>query len=255
MTHTVNTANTLEQHDQTKHYDVLVIGGGVLGLWSAKILAESGLVVALADKAHCGSGGSGGLMGALLPHMPSGWNDKKQFQFESLAVMPKLIKKLEAQTGIHTGYRRCGRVSPIRKPGFIRQTQSHVKKHVKAWRETKMNAGQDFTYEAIAHDGYQDWVEASYAPLGLAYETLTGRINPRLYMRALEEAVGQSADLIKGFDFGGYDEAQGVAFSKDGKHQIRAKKLVITAGYETFELLKPFIGEVIGRGVKGQAVC
>ncbi len=253
MTETLNTANTLEQHDQTKHYDVLVIGGGVLGLWSAKILSEAGLQVALADKSHCGSGGSGGLMGALLPHMPSGWNEKKQFQFEALASMPRLIERLEKQTGLTTGYLRCGRLSPIRKPGFLRQTQSHTKKHIKVWRETTQNAGQDFSYEVASINGYEQWVEPSFAPLGLAYETLTGRINPRLYIQALQASVLQKADIISGFDFDRYDEAAGVAVSKDGKHQIIARKLVMTAGYETFELLAPYIGESVGAGIKGQA--
>ncbi len=253
MPDTLQTQYGLAQLDQTRHYDALVVGGGVVGLWLAKILAEEGLDVVLADKGACGSGGSGGLMGALLPHMPSGWNDKKQFQFESLAAMPALIGKLESQAGLNTGYRRCGRVSPIRKPGFLRQTESHAKKHDRVWNTGQTNQGQNFIYEHISMRGFQEWVEPSYAPLGLAHETLSGRVNPRDYMEALRASVAEVADIVEGFDFSFFDEGTGQAHSKDGKYSILAGKLVLSAGYQSFELLKPFVGEVIGQGVKGQA--
>ncbi len=252
MSETPQIQNGLAQLNQTKRYDALVIGAGVLGLWTAKLLSEAGLSVILADKDLCGSGGSGGLMGALLPHMPSGWNDKKQFQFEALASLSGRVKKLEAETGISAGYRRSGRVSPIRKTGFLRQTESHVKKHKKVWQQGAAG-NASFIYEHISLRGLNQWVSSDYAQLGLAHETLTGRMNPRSYVAALKASVLEHADLVEGFDFGSFDEEAGQAFSKSGTQSILAGMAVVTAGYESFPLLKPFVGEEMGQGVKGQA--
>ncbi|MFN3500185.1 MAG: NAD(P)/FAD-dependent oxidoreductase, partial [Pannonibacter indicus] len=93
--------------------DVLVIGAGVFGLSTARAAAEAGLSVTLVEADQVGSGASGGVLGALMPHMPARWNAKKAFQFEALAGLEGHIARLEAETGLETGYRRCGRVLPI----------------------------------------------------------------------------------------------------------------------------------------------
>ena len=89
--------------------DLRVAGAGVVGLWTARLAAARGLKVLVLEARAAGSGASGGLPGALMPHMPEQWNPKKQFQFEALASLESEVEKLEAETGLACGYRRCGR--------------------------------------------------------------------------------------------------------------------------------------------------
>ncbi|MDP3862793.1 MAG: FAD-dependent oxidoreductase, partial [Phaeovulum sp.] len=61
--------------------DVTVRGGGVFGLSVAWECARRGAKVRLIERARIGAGSSGGVVGALAPHVPEQWNPKKQFQF------------------------------------------------------------------------------------------------------------------------------------------------------------------------------
>ncbi|PZR70212.1 MAG: D-amino-acid oxidase, partial [Stutzerimonas stutzeri] len=61
--------------------DLIVVGGGVMGLWTALFAARQGLSVHLAERRTIGAGASGGVLGALMPHLPDRWNAKKAFQF------------------------------------------------------------------------------------------------------------------------------------------------------------------------------
>ncbi len=61
----------------SKNYDLAIIGGGVVGLWCAYFAQKAGLKTALFEAKTIASGASGGLLGALMPHMPTQWNGKK----------------------------------------------------------------------------------------------------------------------------------------------------------------------------------
>ena len=60
--------------------DVTVRGGGIFGLACAWACAQRGARVRLIEARAIGAGSSGGLVGALSPHVPEQWNAKKQFQ-------------------------------------------------------------------------------------------------------------------------------------------------------------------------------
>ncbi|MEO1331864.1 MAG: FAD-dependent oxidoreductase, partial [Pseudomonadota bacterium] len=94
--------------------DVLIVGGGIVGLWCAVRARAEGLSCTLMDAGTIGQGASGGLLGALMPHQPTNWTDVKQFQLDALLALETEIAELEATTDIDCGYRRCGRLIPIR---------------------------------------------------------------------------------------------------------------------------------------------
>ena len=64
--------------------DLIVRGAGVLGLTVAWEAAKRGLKVCISDPNGIASMASGGIVGALAPHVPENWNSKKQFQFQGL---------------------------------------------------------------------------------------------------------------------------------------------------------------------------
>ncbi|MEQ8940117.1 MAG: FAD-dependent oxidoreductase, partial [Roseitalea porphyridii] len=102
--------------------DIAVIGGGIVGLWCALAAARRGARVALIEKRTIGAGASGGMLGALMPHQPVGWNEKKRFQLDGLLSLPGRIAELETATGHSCGYRRVGRLMPIAHPEKRRQS-------------------------------------------------------------------------------------------------------------------------------------
>jgi glycine oxidase len=152
--------------------DLLVVGGGVVGLWTARLAARRGMDVILADRGQIGGGASGGVLGALMPHMPERWNPKKQFQFEALRSLPDMIAALEAETGIATGYRRIGRLMPLSLPhhrALALERAGHVEE---VWRPH----GADLRWSVVERPARAGWPAAEAMAHGAVLETLTARL-------------------------------------------------------------------------------
>jgi glycine oxidase len=75
--------------------DVTVMGAGVIGLSIAWACLQRGVRVQVIDPHGVASGASGGIVGALAPHVPEQWNAKKEFQRDSLP--PASIPAMRAQ--------------------------------------------------------------------------------------------------------------------------------------------------------------
>ena len=88
-------------------------GRGIFGLSIAYACLRRGARVQVIDPSGIASGASGGPVGALAPHTPDGWNDKKQFQLESLLMARDFWPAVAALSGLPTGYTRSGRLQPI----------------------------------------------------------------------------------------------------------------------------------------------
>ncbi len=248
----------------SKYYDIAIVGAGVTGLWLAHRLAREDVSVILLDENAGRSAASYGLLGALLPHMPTGWNAKKQFQFEALTALPGRIADLENQTGLQTGYRQCGRIMPVRRAGFLRQTKAFARHHNNVWHQ---NGELMARYELAPARSFDRWLPSALAPLGIAHETLSARINPRQLVTALRKAVAgaEKIDQLDDFLFHHFDMASHQIHGtrhpgqlRERQQTIQARKLVITAGYKSFPLLAPLSGlsgtglADLGTGVKGQ---
>ena len=93
--------------------DLIVRGAGVLGLTVAWEAAKRGLKVCISDPNGIASMASGGIVGALAPHVPENWNSKKQFQFQSLINAEEFWNGVDTESGFNSGYARLGRLQPI----------------------------------------------------------------------------------------------------------------------------------------------
>lgn len=93
----------------TEHPDVLILGGGVIGLSTAWFLAEAGVRVAIVDKVDFGQQASWAGAGILSPvhreHTPTALD---QLRAQSWSLFPSLSRRLREQTGIDNGYFVCG---------------------------------------------------------------------------------------------------------------------------------------------------
>jgi glycine oxidase len=66
--------------------DLTVRGAGIFGLSVAWEAARRGARVRVIEAVAVGAGASGGVVGALSPHVPESWNGKKAFQLDSLLM-------------------------------------------------------------------------------------------------------------------------------------------------------------------------
>jgi glycine oxidase len=91
------------------HPDVLILGGGVIGLTTAYFLAREGIQVEVADKGDFGQEASWAGAGILPPGDPAfARTPFDQLRAHSVSLFPALSAELRERTGIENGYLRCG---------------------------------------------------------------------------------------------------------------------------------------------------
>jgi glycine oxidase len=225
--------------------DIAVVGGGIVGLWCAREAARRGAHVLLIEKRTIASGASGGMLGALMPHQPTGWNAKKQFQLDGLLSLPERVAKLEAETGLTCGYARIGRLMPIGHPEKHRQSAQWVEGAKTHWPD-----GCAWTVEDL--NPARGWLADHALPHGVNRDTLSARIDPRRLTAALRAAldtdsriaIRENTDVVR---LG----ANGTLVLDDGT-DITPGATIVAAGTGSFALIDPENPERIGRGVKGQ---
>ncbi len=89
--------------------DVLILGGGVIGLTTAYFLAKAGVRVALVDKGDFGQESSWAGAGIISPGNPKrAKSPLGQLRAKSSSLFPELSVELRERTGIDNGYLRCG---------------------------------------------------------------------------------------------------------------------------------------------------
>ena len=160
--------------------DVTVMGAGVFGLSVAYACAVRGASVRVIDPHGIASGSSGGLIGALAPHVPENWNDKKAFQFDSLIMADAFWRKVSELAGADVGYFRSGRLQPLADDRAVELARARALSAQNLWQGKAV-----WTVEAA---GSSTWMPPS--PSGLVvHDTLSGLIHPRRATRALADAV------------------------------------------------------------------
>lgn len=216
-----------------------------MGLWCALAASRKGAQVALIEKRTMGAGASGGLLGALMPHQPTGWNVKKQFQLDGLLSLPQRIAEIEEQTDLPCGYKRVGRLMPIanaEKRRQSRQWATGAKTNWPAtvhWRVIDDNPARGLLRdEALSH--------------GANHDTLSARLDPRALMASLAAAVRQDASIQVHEGLAVNTIHKGGAISLADGMTMAPGATIVAAGTSSFPLVDPNDPARIGRGVKGQ---
>src|SRR5262245_11114772 len=89
--------------------DVLIVGGGIIGLTTAYFLARAGVRVAVLDKGGLGQESSWAGAGILSPGNPKrAGTALGQMRARGAALFAELSAELREQTGIDNGYQCCG---------------------------------------------------------------------------------------------------------------------------------------------------
>jgi len=206
--------------------EVTILGAGIFGLAVAWACVERGASVRIIDPDGPLSGSSGGLVGALAPHVPENWNAKKAVQFDSLIAAEGYWAGVAAAGGADPGYLRSGRLQPLADEAAVALARQRAAEAATLWQ----GRAAWRVVEAGAHAGW-----APPSPTGLLIEdTLTARLSPRMAGRALMAALA-----ARGVDIATEGEASGLVIEATGWRGLRA--------------LSAELGQPAGDGVKGQS--
>ncbi|MDX3927198.1 MAG: FAD-binding oxidoreductase [Shinella sp.] len=230
--------------------DVLVVGGGIMGLWAALMAGREGLSVLVLERGRIGAGASGGVLGALMPHLPDRWNAKKQFQFDALVSLEAEVAGLEARTGLSAGYRRCGRVIPLAKPHLRQIALGHGRDAETSWRG-------EFAFTVGDEPVAPGWPATSSMACGLVFEGLAARVSPRGLLAVLRAALDGMANvaLREGAEATAIDPVAG-AVRLVGGERIAFGHAILSAGVSSFGFMDSLcspLARAAGSAVKGQA--
>jgi glycine oxidase len=242
-----------QSHALPSSADLVILGGGIMGLWAAVKAERLGIRTLLVDAGPLGQGASGGLLGALMPHMPDKWNDKKQFQFDALLSLEDEITEIEAETGMACGYRRSGRLIPLPKPHLRKIALGHSADAEACWRR----GDRRFRWNVLDRPLQKGWPDASFAAAGLVHDTFAARVSPRGLVSALAAFLRSATNvqIIEGLEAETIDSAANGIIFRDGE-SVTFGHCIVSAGHRSFPLLQgvsPPLKHPLGQPVKGQA--
>jgi len=204
--------------------DITVMGAGIFGLSIAWYCQSKGALVRVIDPGGPGAGASGGIVGALAPHVPENWNDKKAFQFDSLMMAEGFWREVEAVSGIDAGYGRLGRLQPLADDRAITLAQARATTAKELWQ----GQAQWSVVEAQAYP----W--APITPTGLLiHDTLSARVHPRRACASLAAGIVARAGEVL----------------REGAQQGR---VIWATGVAGLDELTAQHSRQVGNGVKGQ---
>ncbi|XDA97824.1 FAD-binding oxidoreductase [Sulfitobacter sp. LCG007] len=205
--------------------DITVRGAGIFGLSTAWACVRRGATVRVIDPAGPAAGSSGGVVGALAPHVPENWNVKKAFQLESLLMAESFWAGVAATGGKDPGYARTGRLQPIRDAQALEMARARRAGAATHWESHA-------AWDVIPAEG-AGWEPNS--PTGwLIQDTLSARIHPRNACHALVAALRE----------------RGVEVVPEGP---QSGLTVWATGAAGLAELGSDLGRDIGTGIKGQA--
>ena len=206
--------------------DVTIRGAGIFGLSIAWACVERGAKVVVVDPNGAGSGSSGGLVGALAPHTPENWNEKKAFQFESLIMAEDFWRRVDAVSGLSSGYARTGRLQPVVSEHALNMARQRAIFARDLWQGKA-------AWNVVQAGDFGNWAPKSETGF-LIHDTLSARMFPRLAGASIVAALKS-----KGVDILG--EAPSVG------------PTIWATGYRGLEELTQTRGRLVGAGIKGQS--
>ena len=207
--------------------DLTVRGGGSFGLCIAWEAAKRGARVRVIERTRIGAGASGGIVGALSPHVPESWNPKKAFQLESLLMAPDFWGGVEQVSGLETGYGRVGRLQPLADQAAVvlaRQRGENAKTLWQGRAEWRLVPATGAPWEPHSPSGW------------LVEDTLSARLHPRMAGQALVAAIrAKGGEVVIG----------------DAPNE---GPVIWATGLQGLQDLSDNLGRDVGGGVKGQAI-
>lgn len=227
--------------------DVIIIGGGVIGLSLACELAKEGLAVSVLDQGQMGQESSWAGAGILPPgNSEFARLPEARLRAASHALWPTWSARLRDETGIDNGFRNCGGLE-VQFAG----TGHSLDDEIAAWRR------EGVAVEPLSSGEARDREPALAGEVTSAYRLPEmGQVrNPRHVKALVSFALKQGVTLSPGtcvYDFDRADERIAGVETSSGKQ--RAGRFVIASGAWSTRLLAEVGCHAAVRPIRGQIV-
>ncbi len=229
-----------------QHPDILIIGGGVIGLTCAWYLAREGARVKVLDQSQPGSESSWAGAGILsaAPQIERASEPMDQLLAHSAKAFPRLSSELYENTGIDNGYRECGGVE-ILPTDEVNQNEHRAQ----TWREL----GIDF--EPITAATHQDIEPHLCTNIGASYffPTVAQVRNPRHLKALVADCSRLNVEILGGCTAMNWTRTGSlISSAQTSQGDICAGRYLIASGAWSAGLLRPLGVEVKIEPVRGQ---
>ena len=225
--------------------DILIVGGGVIGLTTAYRLAEQGVSVTVVDRRQPGQEASWAGAGMLPPGNLSGAvGPEAALRSLSHSLWEDLSAALKDRTGIDNGYRRCGAVETA-------HNEEDFRSQVEAWQ------AEGIRVDVLDREGLEQHVPDLNKDItaGAFLPDFSQARNPRHLKSLLAACNSLGVEII--------ESADRLALSSNGDRKVTAitptrnftaEKICVTAGAWSSQVLEPLGVKLPVRPVRGQVV-
>ena len=226
----------------TKTPDITIIGGGVIGLLTAREFFNAGATVTVVEKSLLGQESSWAGGGILLPLYP--WRQAQaitRLAIQSLSLYPALAAQLIADTGKDPEWTPCGLLI-TKNPDITEALDWCLSNHI--------------AYQRPDADFFNGLVTEPDNPLWLP-EIAQAR-NPRLVKSLKQDLINKGVRLIEHCELTGVTLAQNrITGITTTTGEFAVNQLIISAGAWTGQLFRKLFPELVGDApkiapVKGQ---
>jgi glycine oxidase len=204
---------------EKRSFDVVVVGGGVIGLACAWRLAQRGARVAVVERGEPGCGATRVAAGMLAPvgELSFGEPELLALTLEAARLFPEFVAELEATSGESTGYEQLGALHVA----LDRDEAAQLRRVHELQRSLELEA------EWLPPRKCRD-LEPGLAPSlhGGVYAAGEAAVDPRALTRALLAACGQ-----EGVDVYPGSEVRDGIFEGDRLNGVRTKTRPTASGH------------------------
>ncbi len=224
--------------------DITIIGGGIIGLLTAREFFLAGATVAIIEKNELGQESSWAGGGILLPLYPWRQPDAiSKLALQSLKLYPALATQLKNESSIDPEWNPCG----------LLMTKNSDFKTAVAWCDHN-----NILYKSAASDLFKDLNTESDNPLWLP--GIAQARNPRLVKSLKQDLINKGVSLIEHCEVTDVVVTNNrITAIKTGLGQLAVNQLILSAGAWTGQLFKSLLPAQADQApkiapVKGQMV-
>ena len=208
-------------------YDAVVIGGGLIGMLTARTLQMAGLKVALLEKNRLGGESSWAAGGILASFHPWRQSEPAGALIEaSQSAFPNLVAELQEETGVDSGLLHCGLL--VADPEDREQALAWARKH--GTRIEIIDRGQ---LAVLEPNLVKTLSAALLVPSAM-------QVQPRLLMKAIRKSlVLHGVEIIEGAEVTALQTRAGKVTGADTcQGTVSANQIVLCNGAWAQQLLK-----------------
>ena len=225
--------------------DVVIVGGGVIGMTAALELAHRGYAVTVFDQQQIGQEASWAGAGMLPPGQITGPASIRQLAKLSASMWPELSRQLYESTGIDNGYRQSGSIN------VSLANESELPGCVEQWRAESVSV--EVLHSPELHDQFSFLTKQCCYCFHLP--EMSQVRNPR-HLQALKQAcVQRDVRIMENTPVTGWSvDADRITAVQTQQGSTSADMYLLTAGAWTSEILNSVGIEFEILPIRGQIV-